>query len=554
MFDYNLKDDEVFFFGLKLDNDDELVIGTGTDDNHCYILLTTKKMLKFLDDNIDNFPSIFHIDSTYKITKNGFPLLIFGRSDIKRQFYKIAFMMTSHEQEIDFIYFYENGSDAMRNAAITVFGEKVKILMCYFHIEYNVITKYVSKKLITRDKIKEVFNDIDKMHESSSDSEFNCFAKKALAKWRRNNLKSFADHFEKEWIESPISNWKIYQTPPGYSSSNIIIESHNRTVKVSFTLKKRLSFLKTLELLQEKCIYICHLDLKLNNEPIFRFSNLENLNIRFTKEFKQISSMVFLSFVALTDTASLFVWNLNHYIQPNFNTRIEFLSDFSCKFSIFLQYFSLQATGNLLSIMCVDRFITIMSKPGSIYSRLPFLTVKSSYIWSLLILTILFLLNSHILIFNGNFKPVKNRVNITTSELVNGSLISRIETQVNYDACYWYNPDFRLYPLWDNVNLGVYIFFPFGVMLIFNMLLKTKTLMQNSSVKSTKNKEQIKAMIRKRRLTFSILVITFAFITMTTPGTVMTGFFFFYFYNLPSGSVPAPEQKKWCGEIPLFTL
>ncbi|CAF0980247.1 unnamed protein product [Brachionus calyciflorus] len=256
---------------------------------------------------------------------------------------------------------------------------------------------------------------------------------------------------------------------------------------------------------------------------------------RFTKEFKQISSMVFLSFVALTDTASLFVWNLNHYIQPNFNTRIEFLSDFSCKFSIFLQYFSLQATGNLLSIMCVDRFITIMSTPGSIYSRLPFSTVKSSYIWSLIILTILFLLNSHILIFNGNFKPVKNRVNITTSELVNGSLISRIETQVNYDVCYWYNPDFRLYPLWDNVNLGVYIFFPFGVMLIFNMLLITKTLMQNSSVKSTKNKEQIKAMIKKRRLTISILSITFAFIIMTTPVTIMTGFFFFYFYNLPSG-------------------
>ncbi|CAF0841584.1 unnamed protein product [Brachionus calyciflorus] len=50
MFDYNLKDDEIFFFGLKLDNDDEPVIGTGTDDNHCHILLTTKRMLKFLDD------------------------------------------------------------------------------------------------------------------------------------------------------------------------------------------------------------------------------------------------------------------------------------------------------------------------------------------------------------------------------------------------------------------------------------------------------------------------------------------------------------------------
>ncbi|CAF0841570.1 unnamed protein product [Brachionus calyciflorus] len=83
-------------------------------------------------------------------------------------------MITSQEQEIDFIYFYESlcqiakklntkfrpryivqdGSDAMRNAAITVFGEKVKTLMYYLHIKYNVKTKYVSRKLITRHKLK----------------------------------------------------------------------------------------------------------------------------------------------------------------------------------------------------------------------------------------------------------------------------------------------------------------------------------------------------------------------------------------------------------------
>ena len=100
-------------------------------------------MLKFLDENMDELPSIFHFDATYKITKNGFPLVIFGRSDISRQFHKIAFMITSHEKEFDYIYFYESlcqiarklnirfkpsyivqdGSDAMRNAICSVFLE-----------------------------------------------------------------------------------------------------------------------------------------------------------------------------------------------------------------------------------------------------------------------------------------------------------------------------------------------------------------------------------------------------------------------------------------------
>ncbi|RNA14003.1 G-coupled receptor -like protein [Brachionus plicatilis] len=256
---------------------------------------------------------------------------------------------------------------------------------------------------------------------------------------------------------------------------------------------------------------------------------------RFSKEFKNISSMVFLSFVAIFGILSQFIWNLNHFLQPNFDFRIEYVSDFTCKFFMFLQYFSLQAIGILLSIMCVDRFVTIMSTPGSIYSRLPFSTVKSSYIWSLSIIIILFLLNSHILIFNGNYRHVRNTNNITTSEIINGTLVSKVETIIEYQECYWYNADFRLYPTWDHVNLGLYNFFPFTMMLIFNVLLITKTLMLNSSIKSSNNKEQIKSIIKKRRLTISILAITFGYIIMTLPVTIMTSFYFYYFFSLPNG-------------------
>jgi hypothetical protein len=157
VFDYSLKDDEMFFFGLNYDDDGDPIVGKGSPEDHCHLMVTTKKMLKFLDENLDDLPSLFHVDTTFKITRNDFPLLIFGRSDKSRQFHKIAFMITSREQEPDFVLFYESlcqiakklkirfkpryivqdGSEAMKNAALTVFKD-VQILMCYFHIKHNV--------------------------------------------------------------------------------------------------------------------------------------------------------------------------------------------------------------------------------------------------------------------------------------------------------------------------------------------------------------------------------------------------------------------------------
>ncbi len=40
--------------------------------------------------------------------RNKFSLVVFGRTDIRRRFFPIAFMLTSHEEENDFKYFYDS--------------------------------------------------------------------------------------------------------------------------------------------------------------------------------------------------------------------------------------------------------------------------------------------------------------------------------------------------------------------------------------------------------------------------------------------------------------
>jgi hypothetical protein len=55
---------------------------------------------------------VFHCDATYKVVKVGYPLIVFGVSDINRIFirkiYAICFMFTSHEQNKDYVKFFSS--------------------------------------------------------------------------------------------------------------------------------------------------------------------------------------------------------------------------------------------------------------------------------------------------------------------------------------------------------------------------------------------------------------------------------------------------------------
>lgn len=145
------------------------------------------------------------------------------------------------------------------------------------------------------------------------------------------------------------------------------------------------------------------------------FNTLCFLIFRFTSQFKRMSSMVYLSFVVIVDTLSLFDWNLSHYLKPTFNIHMEYIDVFTCKFFGFHQYYLLQASGFLLSFVSIDRFVSIRKTPGSIYSRLPFGTPKSAFFWSVAIMLILFIMNMHILILSGFYQyPVEsNNTNLT---------------------------------------------------------------------------------------------------------------------------------------------
>ncbi|CAF1077097.1 unnamed protein product [Brachionus calyciflorus] len=131
----------------------EYVQSDGSNDNHLNICLSSVKILSNLDSSI---PGAYHIDGTYKLIKNRFPLIVFVKTGINQKLHVLAFCITSKEQEEDFIFFYrslqkmadllekdfdpnyivQDACNASRNAAIKFFPD-TNILMCYFHVLLN---------------------------------------------------------------------------------------------------------------------------------------------------------------------------------------------------------------------------------------------------------------------------------------------------------------------------------------------------------------------------------------------------------------------------------
>ena len=61
-------------------------------------------------------------------------------------------------------------------------------------------------------------------------------------------MKAFHAYFKKQWMESEFCNWQIYQTPPGFTTTNNPIESYNGMLKAFFTNRLKLNLVPPLEI------------------------------------------------------------------------------------------------------------------------------------------------------------------------------------------------------------------------------------------------------------------------------------------------------------------
>lgn len=274
-----------FFFNTKENPNGDVLIHNGTATKHTHIMLTSKKLMLNAEKK-----GVFHLDATYKLIKNGFPLIVFGVSDIQGSFHPIAFCVTSNEEASDFYEFYsgiigknlviafgyyyclnfidysdlsaelglifepefimQDSWPASYNAAREV-GLNSEILMCYFHVIFNISKRYKNK--MSSDKWDQLLGYLKTIHMSRNVVERNenwlCFqAKYKVKKPAKDDLYTY---ISTHWYDSRWNKWMIYHSPPGYANTNSNIESFNATIKRDFFFRKRLSVIGAVSKIEE---------------------------------------------------------------------------------------------------------------------------------------------------------------------------------------------------------------------------------------------------------------------------------------------------------------
>ncbi|CAF3436714.1 unnamed protein product [Rotaria socialis] len=192
--------------------------------------------------------------------------------------------------------------------------------------------------------------------------------------------------------------------------------------------------------------------------------------------------------IAIFDIFMLYGWNLDHYLSNAHGYLLLTYSIATCKFFGFLNYFSGQSSAWLRVFICFERYLSVSRLHRTWFSQ-----QKSVLIIITSIIVFFIIFNFHFFIFTCFYKP-------------NGSI----------------NPNsqlYKIYPLWDYINLGVYNCTPFILMItlnsgvIYRLIHRRNTsLIQNSP-------------IQHRTISIALLVTTFLFLIMTTPATINAAFF-----------------------------
>jgi len=193
-------------------------------------------------------PLVLHMDATYKLNSNEYPVLILGLSDAQQQFHLLSISVLSHHEirfspqyvvtdcdaaerysEMWYISSYVYGIEFCnklhncffssicflfitgRDAVVASFPG-VTHLMCYFHVVKNCKEKLRS---YAKDVQQDILHDVQQLHSSVSPQECNALMTKFTPKWTEL-VPEFLTYFLNQWMVSDsFGSWKVFCSAPG---------------------------------------------------------------------------------------------------------------------------------------------------------------------------------------------------------------------------------------------------------------------------------------------------------------------------------------------------
>ncbi|KAL0902493.1 hypothetical protein ABMA27_000347 [Loxostege sticticalis] len=233
---------EVFVVCYRIEDSDE--------QNPTFRFMKSNKYLI----EISKDARVVHADATYKMIWQGFPVLVCVTTDQNRKFHPLCLTISSNEQKEDFKLMFQGLKDkiqeifesswnpkvlvcdaakSIQNAFLEVFGEHVVVRMCWAHAKRKIQERIARiKNKVLRDNI---LNDVDALH-SITDANIFDAASEAFVQKYEDEIE-FVTYFRAQWLLQN-RNWFLGAAPNSPSTNNAL-ESFNRVIKDSNTLRER---------------------------------------------------------------------------------------------------------------------------------------------------------------------------------------------------------------------------------------------------------------------------------------------------------------------------
>ncbi len=110
-------------------------------------------------------------------------------------------------------YIVQDASAAEAKAALSVFGPTVKIIMCWYHLIFNV-KKNESLIKVSKELTEMIIVDLTRLHYCLS-YEFEPYKSIVIEKWKSiPELADFVSYVIPQWFEGTFTNWQIFLSPP----------------------------------------------------------------------------------------------------------------------------------------------------------------------------------------------------------------------------------------------------------------------------------------------------------------------------------------------------
>jgi len=247
----------VYYSVVPADEDTPFVIGhiivpdsPKVEEQDLKIVLSSQRLLNFMPCS-----DFVQADATYKLTWQGYLIVIMGCRDKNNTFHPFCFAVCKGETSEDYAFVFDStrkqnpdwspsilmadGSEAITAGFERVSGAPCVHLQCFFHVRKN-IEKYL--KMLTKGGVSgQILADLNCSQTCLTESTFHLAARLFVEKWQVKKgrcIKKFVKYFHDQWLTNNASWYE--GAILGYPSTNNGLEATNVVLKRNCTVRERL--------------------------------------------------------------------------------------------------------------------------------------------------------------------------------------------------------------------------------------------------------------------------------------------------------------------------